>query len=657
MGPTFTEDEAMSEANGKKSSAAGVAWDLTDLYQSVDDPKIGADLDEAKRRAAEFEKKYRNQIDVPGGPAPEFLRDAVRELEGLYELMDRPLIYASLLHASKTDDPRHGALYSRTQELRTAINKHLIFFDLEWCRVADEPAGALLAHPELAHYRHYVERVRVFKPHRLTEPEEKILDEKSLTGRAAIVRLFDESVSGIRCPLRVKGKTQPTPIQQVLSGLYDPDRNVRKSAAAALTKGLQDNARLLTFLLNTVVQDHRSDCNLRRYPGPMAPRHLANEITPESVDALMAATEKHQKTVQRYYKLKKKLLGVRTLYDYDRYAPLFPDLPRCDWETARRTVTESYEAFSPQAGAIVRDFFDRRWIDAEPREGKRGGAFSASAVPSVHPYILMSYEDRLKDVMTLAHELGHGVHQYLSRKVGYLQCDTPLTTAETASVFGEMLTFRRLQQVYSEPKVRLAMLCSKIEDAFATVFRQVVLTRFEQAVHQARQEQGELPAERLNELWMAANQPMFGKVVKLTDDYACWWMYIGHFIHSPFYCYAYAFGELLVLALVQKYKQEGEAFVPKYLDLLASGGSEAPHVLLKKLDVDVNDPSFWGLGLQLLDEMVREAEELAEQVAPPPPAEPAEAPEPAEPAEAAGAEEQALPPGGADEGADAAQRV
>jgi oligoendopeptidase F len=308
------------------------------------------------------------------------------------------------------------------------------------------------------------------------------------------------------------------------------------------------------------------------------------------------------------------LLRLDPLYDYDRYAPLFPDMPECDWPTARSIVQESYGAFSPRAGSIIREFFENSWIDAELRDGKRGGAFSSSTVPSVHPYILMNFTDKLRDVMTLAHELGHGLHQYLSRDVGYLQCDTPLTTAEMASVFGEMLTFQRLLERYPEPRVRLAMLCSKIEDGFATVFRQVVLTRFEQSLHQARHEQGELTTEQINELWLAANRPMHGDVVRLTDGYGWWWLYIGHFVHVPFYCYAYAFGELLVLALVQKSKHEGPAFVPRYLDLLAAGGSDAPHVLLGKLGVDVNDPAFWELGLRLLDDMVSEAEELARSV-------------------------------------------
>jgi oligoendopeptidase F len=367
----------------------------------------------------------------------------------------------------------------------------------------------------------------------------------------------------------------------------------------------------LTYIFNNLVLDHRADCELRHFDSPMAPRNLANEISPTVVEALMTAAERHQAMVQRYYRLKARLLGLDQLYDYDRYAPIQGELPTCPWETARRTVLESYQAFSPRAGDVVRGFFERRWIDAELRAGKRSGAFSSSAVPSAHPYILMNYTDKLRDVMTLAHELGHGLHQYLSRHVGYLQCDTPLTTAEMASVFGEMLTFGRLQQVYPEPRTRLALLCSKIEDGFATVFRQVLLTRFEQALHRARREEGELTTEQVNELWLAANRPMHGDVVKLTDGYGWWWMYIGHFIHVPFYCYAYAFGELLVLALVQKYRQEGPAFVPRYLELLSAGGSEAPDVLLGKLGVDVNDPGFWELGLRLLGDMVAEAEALA----------------------------------------------
>ncbi len=596
------------------SSADGIAWDLRDLYAGVDDPAIDRDLDAAATRAAAFESAYRGKIDAPGGPPAELLAAAMRELESLAEQMDRPVIYASLVHAARTDDPRHGALLARTRERRTEINKHLIFFDLEWVKVDDDAANRLVEAPALSRYRHYLAQKRVWKPHYLSEPEEKVLEEKSVTGRAAFVRLFDETVSSLRFDFTLGDRTESMSLQQVLAKLYDPDRAVRAAGAAALTKGLQANARLLAYILNTVVLDHRSDCTLRKHDGVIAPRHLANEIEPAVVDALLTAAERHHATVQRYYRLKAKLLGLEQLYDYDRYAPLFSDQPAVDWPTARRIVEESYAAFSPDAGGVIRRFFDKKWIDAELRQGKRGGAFSSSTVPSAHPYILMSYTDKLRDVMTLAHELGHGLHQYLSRGVGYLQCDTPLTTAETASVFGEMLTFRRLQQLYPDPKTRLAMLCAKIEDGFATVFRQVVLTRFEQKVHEARKAEGELSTERLNAVWMEANRPMHGDVVTLTDGYAWWWAYIGHFVHVPFYCYAYAFGELLVLALVKKYEQEGAAFVPKYLGMLSAGGSEAPHVLVGRLGVDVTDPKFWELGLQLLGDMVSEAEKLAGQV-------------------------------------------
>jgi oligoendopeptidase F len=606
-------------AERRGSSADGVAWNLGDLYAGVDDPRIDHDLDGAHDRARAFEGLYRGTIAAPGGPPGGTLLAALAELESLCVQMDRPAVYASLAHAAQTSDPKNGALLARTRERRTAITKHLIFFDLEWVQVEDDAAERLLRSPELARYHHYLAQKRIQKPHLLSEAEEKILDEKSVTGRGAVVRRIHEKTAPPRFAFVAPGagaaQADHLPLQLVLARLYDPDRGVRAAAAAALTEGLKANARLLGYILNTVVLDHKSDCTLRRYDSVMAPRHLANEIDARVVDALLAAAERHHATFQRYYRLKARLLGLDQLHDYDRYAPVFSDQPPVDWPTARRIVEESYTAFSPRAGEVVRQFFDRSWIDAELRDGKRGGAFSSSATPDAHPYILMSYTDRLRDVMTLAHELGHGLHQYLARPVGYLQCDTPLTTAETASVFGEMLTFRRLQALYPAPRTRLAMLCSKIEDGFATVFRQVVLTRFEQAVHLARAAEGELSADRLNRLWLDANAPLHGDAVKLTDDYGWWWSYIGHFVHAPFYCYAYAFGELLVLALYKKYEQDGPAFVPKYLDMLAAGGSQPPHVLVGKLGVDVTDPAFWELGLRLLGDMVSEAEALAGQLA------------------------------------------
>jgi oligoendopeptidase F len=588
------------------NSAAGVAWDLRDLYSGINDPKIAADLAAARKSAEAFEAKYRGKIATLSADSAEFLRQSVRELEQLYEVLDKPLCYASLVHAAKTDVPAHGALLSKTREERTAINKHLIFFDLEFIKTPDDVVKSLLASPVLSGYRHFLEQKLLWKPYYLSEGEEKILDEKAITGKSAFGRLFEETTSSMKFPFKDQMLSQ----QEILARLYDPDRETRRLAALGTTQGLEANSRLLTFVFNTIVQDHQSDCRLRKYPGVMFSRNLANEISAEVVEALMSSVEKRFDLVQRYYRLKRSLLGYDKLYDYDRYAPIFGDLPGCDWATGREIVQESYDALSPEAGGIIRQFFEKNWIDAELRPGKRGGAFASSTVPSVHPYILMNYTERLRDVMTLAHELGHGLHQYLARKQGYFQSDTPLTTAETASVFGEMLTFRRLQERFPDPKLRLAMLCGKIEDAFATVFRQTVLTRFEQRLHKARETQGELSAATINELWQTANREMFGDAVEMTDGYSSWWSYIGHFIRSPFYCYAYAFGELLVLALFQKYKQDGQAFVPKYLELLKSGGKDAPPKLLEPLGCDINDPGFWNLGLTLLEGMVAEAEQL-----------------------------------------------
>nr|BAL58624.1 pepF/M3 family oligoendopeptidase [Candidatus Acetothermum autotrophicum] len=591
------------------SSAQGVTWNLQDLYLSLDDPAIERDLRSALERAQAFEQKYRGRLRQ--GLDPHSLYEALTELESISEQMDKPLIYAHLLHASDTQNPKHGALLQATQERHTQIRQHLLFFELEWMDLPDETAQQLINAPEVARYRHYLEKTRLFRPHKLSEPEEKILDLKANTGTRAFQRLFSELISGLTVTVGRGKAAQKLTLDQALTKLHEPDRIVRKSAAKAITQTLQNNVRVLTYIFNTLVLDHKINDELRKFPSPMHSRHLANEIEPATVDALMTACESAYDIVQDYYRLKKRLLGLRTLYDYDRYAPIIAELPRCEWHEGQRIVLEAYRAFSPAAAQIVQEFFDKNWIDAEIRFGKVGGAFSASTVPSAHPYILVNYTDKLRDVMTLAHELGHGIHQYLSRRVGHLQADTPLTMAETASTFGEILTFRKLLEGSSDPTVKLALLCSKIEDSFATIFRQIVLTRFEQKLHEARRTYGELPPERIGEIWLATNQQMFGDSVKLTDDYQWWWLYISHFIHVPFYCYAYAFGELLVFALYQKYLHEGEAFVPKYLELLAAGGSDSPQKLLAPLGVNASDPGFWNTGLDFLRSLVEEANKLA----------------------------------------------
>jgi oligoendopeptidase F len=407
------------------------------------------------------------------------------------------------------------------------------------------------------------------------------------------------------------GTPQEMGEEEVLSLLYAPERDVRRAGARSLTEGLRESSRTLAFIFNTLVYDKAIEDRLRSYGGPMDARNLANEIDSASVDSLISASVARYPLVARYYRLKARLLGLDALADFDRYAPIAGAEGQRSFDAARQIVLDAYGDFAPQLADVARRFFDERWIDAELRPGKRGGAFCASTVPSVHPYVMLNYTGNLRDVMTVAHELGHGVHQQLAAPNGLFEQDTPLTTAETASVFGEMLVFRRLMREESDPKVRLALLCGKIEDAFATVFRQVAMTRFEQSLHGARRDEGELPIPRVNELWMAANRPMFGDSVELTDDYAWWWLYIPHFVHSPFYCYAYAYGELLVLALLRRYDEEGADFVPRYLELLAAGGSEPPATLLARIGLDVTDPDFWDGGLALLEDLVTQAETLA----------------------------------------------
>jgi oligoendopeptidase F len=591
--------------------AAGVRWDLSDLYAGPDDPCLDRDIERALEAAHQFAARYRERVAALSATE---LAEALDAYEALQEPVGRASAYAGLLFASDTSQPAHGALLQRVQERSSEVRNALVFFELEWLATDEARVEALLADAALARRRHLLHSLRRYRPHVLSEPEERILEETANTGPRAFGRLFDEVLGAARFELTLDGRTRELSEEEVLALLYEPDRAQRQAAARSVTEGLRRHSRVLAFILNTLVQNKAMEDRLRRYEDPMQARNLANEIEGEAVRALLDACEGGHPLVQRYYRLKGRLLGIEPLFDYDRYAPLAEVRETRSWEDARRIVLAAYGDFAPEMAEAAARFFERRWIDAELREGKRGGAFSASTVPSVHPYVLLNYTGNLRDVMTVAHELGHGVHQYLARERGLFEQNTPLTTAETASVFGEMLVFRRLLREERDPKVQLALLCSKLEDAFATVFRQVVMTRFEEELHAARLGEGELPIERVNELWIEANRPMLGDAVHLTEDYGWWWLYIPHFVHSPFYCYAYAFGELLVLALIRRYDEEGEAFVPRYLELLRAGGSASPPALLARVGLDICDPSFWKGGLALLGELVEDAEALAAQV-------------------------------------------
>jgi oligoendopeptidase F len=589
------------------------AWDLSDLYKGPEDPAIKEDLAAARKHAEEFAGTWRGRINTPGGPAPAEFARAIAEFAALAEVLGKVASYAGLLHAADSSKHEHGALLQYVQDQGVQVRQHLMFFELEWMDLSDEVADGLIKAAEVAPYLHWLAQQRKFRHHKLSEPEERMLDLLANTGSRAWQRFFDDTTAAMEFKVRRGNQAETMNESQALSLLYEADRSVRKNAATAITKTLASHGRQMTFVVNTLVHDHEVEDRVRKFDDPMAHRNLDNEIEPATVEALLGACEANFSIVQRYYKLKGRLLGIGRLKDYDRYAPVIGDMPEIDWDRCRRTVLDSFGDFSGQMADIAREFFDKRWIDALVRPGKAGGAFSAATVPGVHPYILMNFTGKLRDVLTMAHEMGHGVHQYLSRQVGYLEMHPPLTVSETASVFGEMVTFERVLGEQADSRVKLALLCSKIEDIFATVFRQAVLTRFEQRLHAARRAEGELATERISEIWMDANQPMHGKAVTLTSDYRWWWSYIGHFVHVPFYCYAYAFGELLVLALYKLYRRQGAAFVPGYIELLSKGGSVSPAELLAPLGVDIRQPDFWQNGLDQVGEYVTQAEGLARE--------------------------------------------
>jgi len=584
----------------------GVNWDLSDLYKGIDDPAIERDLADADARADQLVEQYRGKIaglDAAG------LFQMIQAYEAIIETSQRVGSFAFLLWSTRTEDQTAGALLQRSTERSSRLGQKLVFVELEWANVEDKQAQALISDPKLEHYRHWLQVARQYRPHLLSEPEEKILAEKSVTGREAWSRFFDETLAAARFDF----DGQQYPEQVVLSKLYDADRSVRQRAAASMTAGLKSMLRTTTYVFNTVLADKSSDDTLRRYESWISSRNLGNEVDDGTVQALVDAVTSRYGIVARYYRLKRRLLGLDELFDYDRYAPLPAAERLYQWSEAKEIVLSAYAAFHPHMAEIAQMFFDKRWIDAEIKPGKRGGAYSHSAIPSVHPYVFMNYEGTPREIMTLAHELGHGVHQWLSREQGLLQANTPLTTAETASVFGEMVVFQELLRRESNPEFQLALLTSKIEDTFATVFRQIAMNRFEDAIHNGRREEGELSTDRLSEMWLTTQRAMFEDSVTITDDYAVWWSYIPHFIHTPGYVYAYSFGNLLVLALYARYQQMGGEFPELYLSMLSSGSSDWPNELVKPLGVDLTNPDFWTHGLSLLEEMVRQAEELAQK--------------------------------------------
>jgi oligoendopeptidase F len=584
------------------------AWDLGDLVDGAGESGVDRLLDEAAARADAFAERYTGRVasfSVQDLPA------AMEELSDIQDVAGRAASYASLAFAEDTADPVRGALLQRVQERLTALQTRLLFFELEWAALDDERAEELLAGDGLDYCRHHLRAERRYRPHLLSEPEEKVMAEKQLTGRSAWSRLFEQLQAAIRVSL--PGAEEPVSLEVALSRLQSVDREERRQAAAAVTDGLAPGLPTRAYVFNTLMADKMVDDRLRHYPHWLASRNLANEASDESVQALVTAVRARYDLPRRWYELKARLLELPRLADFDRMASVNPEDEEVPWPQARELVLDCYTRFSSELGTLVRRFFDERWIDAPVRPGKRGGAFCAYTVPSVHPYVMLNYTARRRDVLTLAHELGHGVHAALAAPQGVLHQSSPLTLAETASVFGEAIVFGRLLERAQSASSRLGLLAEAIDGAVATIFRQTAMNRFEHLAHTDRREHGELSVDRLNELWDESQAEMLGDSVDITPGYRTWWSYVPHFISTPGYVYAYSYGQLLAMSVYRRYQHEGEGFVPSYLKMLAAGGSRPPEEIAAIAGIDLTDANFWDAGLELVAGQLDAAEAAARE--------------------------------------------
>jgi oligoendopeptidase F len=584
-------------------------WRLDDLYPSMDSPAFADDARRAAEEAKAFAATYRGKLEqMARGPAAgDALVVAVRAYEALQDLVGRIISYAGLVYAADTSDPARAKFYGDVQQKATDIAGDLLFFELELNRLDDALIEAALASPALAHYRPWLEDIRRERPHQLGDEIEQLFLEKSVTGVAAWNRLFDETISA----LRFKFEGEELTLEPLLAKMQDPDETKREAAANALAETLGANLRTFSLIANTLAKDKEISDRWRKFADIADSRHLANRVEREVVEALVAAVaSSYPRLSHRYYKLKARWFGRTELNHWDRNAPL-PDAPErfFTWSAAKDTVLDAYRGFSPRMADIARRFFDEGWIDAPVRPGKAPGAFAHPTTPSAHPYVLVNYLGKPRDVMTLAHELGHGVHQTLAAPNGALMAPTPLTLAETASVFGEMLTFRALLASTSDPATRKAMLAAKVEDMLNTVVRQIAFHTFERKLHTDRK-QGELTAEDISRLWMSVQSESLGPAIRLRAGYETYWAYIGHFIHSPFYVYAYAFGDCLVNSLYGVYENAREGFAERYLAMLAAGGTKHHSELLAPFGLDARNPSFWKIGLSLIERMIDELEAM-----------------------------------------------
>ena len=579
-------------------------WDLRDLYPGPDSAPLQRDLESSATAAAAFRQRFEGSLQHLAGAE---LATAIAEYERLQDTLGRVMSYASLLYSADMEDAETGRFYQNMQEKVNAISTVLLFFTLEINRIGEEDLAAKLRDPALAHYAPWLRDTRALRPHQLADDLEKLLHEKYVAGRAAWTRLFDETMAGLRFPVDGRDLTSA----EALHLLSEADPGKRQRAAKALGEVLGRNARLFALVTNTLAKDKEIEDRWRHFPRPISSRNLGNFVEDEVVDALIGAVRAGYPSLShRYYRLKARWFGVAALPYWDRNAPLpEEDTALVPWPEAQRVVLGAYATFSPELAAIGRRFFENRWIDAPVRPGKAPGAFAHPTVPSAHPYLLLNYQGRTRDVMTLAHELGHGVHQVLAGPQGALMSDTPLTLAETASVFGEMLTFRALLAAATDPRRRKVMLAAKVEDMLNTVVRQIAFVEFERRVHDERR-QGELTSERIGEIWMDVQGESLGPAITFEPEYRHYWTYIPHFIHTPFYVYAYAFGDCLVNSLYAVYQNAAPGFAEKYLDMLRAGGSKRHQELLAPFGLDASDPGFWQKGLSVISGFIDELEAM-----------------------------------------------
>ncbi|HEX7776925.1 MAG TPA: M3 family oligoendopeptidase [Parvibaculum sp.] len=597
-----------SAARPQSNAGALPVWDLSDLYSAPDAPEIGRDLgraaETAKAFAARYKGKLENLIGEPKGGAA--LAEAIVTFEALEDTLGRVMSYAGLLYATDNTNPVNAKFYGDMQERVTQISTDLLFFTLELNKIEDALLGKALETPALAHYEPWLRDLRTMRPYQLSDEIETLLHEKSVSGRSAWNRLFDETVA--RLSFEIDGETMAS--EAALNRLSDRNPEKRKAAAAALAKTFSANIGTFTLITNTLIKDKEIEDRWRGFKDIAASRHLANRVEPEVVAALAEAVQRSYGDIShRYYKLKAKWLGLDKLEYWDRNAPLpASDDAHIPWEQAKETVLSAYRGFTPGMADIAERFFDKGWIDAPLRPGKATGAFAHPTVPSSHPFVLVNYQGKTRDVMTLAHELGHGVHQVLAARQGALMADTPLTLAETASVFGEMLTFRKLLADTKDAKRRKAMIAGKVEDMINTVVRQTAFYTFERKLHTARRE-GELTAADIGRLWLEVQGESLGPAIHLGEGYETYWCYISHFVHAPFYVYAYAFGDCLVNSLYAVYEQAQDGFAERYLAMLSAGGTLRHRELLAPFGLDASDPKFWDKGLSVIRGLIDELEQ------------------------------------------------